>query len=74
MKNKITITITKLDDVSSVAESVELLFEKIINHYFDKKDYFNLETFILAMTVYLGEILKEFGFDKGETNGNSDQL
>jgi hypothetical protein len=62
MKNKISITLTDIDDVNKVLESLDILFRQILEHYIDKGNMKAFSTFIVTVSVYCGRILRLMGY------------
>jgi hypothetical protein len=60
-KRKVSIIIEDLDNISSVAKSLELLFEKLI-YYYAEKDVNKLTTLILSCSIYFGQLLTIIGY------------
>jgi hypothetical protein len=68
-KREITIKITDLNDVNKVLHALESLFKTLIDYYTEKEELKSLSYFILACSIYFGNLLTILGFDetlKGE--------
>lgn len=62
-KRSIKITITDINDVNKVLESLDVLFRTILEHYIDKSDGKSFSTLIVTISVYCGRLLKFLGYE-----------
>ena len=64
-KKQISITLTDLDDVRKVLNSLNHLFKEIIMYYTEKtNNNDNIDIFLLTIANYIGTLLRVGGYDK----------
>lgn len=63
-KKSISVTITDVDNIYKVFESLDILFQKIMYHYIDEKKTENLTLFVLTIASYIGQTMRVLGIDE----------